>query len=669
MTKDDNVHQEENSGLPEYEINNRSCTDCICCIIYIIFLGAFIFVFAYGIANGDPSRFATIFDTDGKRCGHEADGTLDFPRGYLYQPLHGLTKAVCVKDCPTWTGETRVTKVDCYGEGEKFKKDVGTCEYSGDFEFNKLPGDFDKYFPEKFLIYTSKSYFGKVCLPTGITAASALNWAKNITIAMEAAEKFEETFDDLKRLWLQYLILAGIAIVLSMLSLLITRCCAGVFVWLIILLFLVTIFAAASFALIERNRLVQQQADQQNGAAAESNSTTTDNSNNSSSSGTTSIGSEDDNLFTFTDNFSSSYYNARNLKIASICLFVFGGICLLVVLFSISSIAVSIAVIKTASEFIASNCCIIFTPIIISIFLIIFIFAWIAGLVFLWSVGELEAGGATAFAKIKWDQKTKGFMVLYFFGLLWNAAFINYMTIFIVACTVAMWYFTYNKPESRPRCPSFKAFWWALRYHLGSLAFGAFLLAVIQFIKFLLMYVVHYVESLKKKGIENKMVTWILKCLVCCVSCFERLIKYISSLGYAYLAISRKNFCSSCANAFTLLVENPMKFGMVAAMGTVFAFIGKVFVASLTGVIGYFLIKAFKETYEELHSTLVPVVFFVILGYFVASIFFAVYGVAADSVIICFFYSKKELGHLNISAPASMQGFYDNYRKKDDHQS
>ena len=655
MTKDDNVlGDSETPSMPVFDIKNRKCTDCLCCIFYMVFLGAFFFVLVYGFINGDPSRFATIFDIDGKQCGHEASGTLDYPRGYLYQPLKGLTKAVCVKDCPTWeTGAARQTKVDCYGQGEKFKSEVGTCEYSGSFEFNKLPGEFTTFFPEKFLIYTTKSYFKKVCLPTGITAASAVNWAKNITIAMEAAEKFEETFDDLKKLWLQFLILAAIAILLSIISLLITRCCAGVFVWLIILLFLVLIFASATFAWFEHKTLEKLQADKVNGAAA---ATTT-----------TSVGGEGDNLLTFTDNFSSSYYNSKNLKIASICLYVFGGICLLVVLFSISSIAVSIAVIKTASEFIASNCCIIFTPIIISIFLIAFIFLWLAGLVFLWSVGELEAGGVTAFAKIKWDQKTKGFMVLYFFGLLWNAAFINYMTIFIVASTVAMWYFTYDKPETRPRCASFKAFWWALRYHLGSLAFGAFLLAVIQFIKFLLMYVVHYVENLKKKGVENKMVTWVLKCLVCCVSCFERFIKYISSLGYAYLAISGKNFCQSCANAFVLLVENPMKFGMVAAMGSVFAFIGKVFVAALTGVIGHFMVKeGFKDTYEELHSTLIPVIFFVILGYFVASVFFAVYGVAADSVIICFFYSKKELGHMNISAPASMQSFYDNYRKNDD---
>jgi hypothetical protein len=626
-----NNTQTENSVMKD-----RGCTDCICCIIYVIFLGAFIFVFAFGLSKGNPANFATIFDSDSKQCGHADDGMADYPVGFLYQPLTGLKKAVCIKECPSWTGDTRVTELQCNVAGKSFvDAGITDCKYEGDFEFNKLPGEYNTYASEKLLIYESKQFFDKFCLPTGITASSALNWAKNITIAVEASEKFEEVFSDLKLLWKHFLILGVIAILLSIISLCLTRCCAGVFIWLIILAFLVLVFVGAVFAMKESNRLKEGQTDQING----------DSSSN------------------FVDNFSSNYLGSKNLYRISIFLYIFGAISILIVLFSLSSIAISIAVIKTASEFIASNCFIIFTPILISLLMLAFIFVWLVGLVYLWSVGELEAGGVTAFAKIRWDQKTKYFMVFYFFGFLWNVAFINYLTIFIVACTVAFWYFSYDRPEDKPRFPILKSFWWSLRFHLGSLAFGAFVLAVIQFIKFCLMFVASYVESLQKKGIQNQFVSWILKCMICCVQCFERFIKYMSSLGYAYLAISGKNFCSSCSNAFTLLVSNPMKFGMVAAMGTVFAFIGKLFVASLSGVTGYFLVKYMDtKIYGEVHSILWPVIFFVILGYFIASIFFSVYGVAADSVIICFFYSKENSTGYH-SAPTSMQSFYDNYKK------
>ena len=627
---------------------DRKCTDCICCIVYVLFFCAFIGVFGYGLAKGDPTRLATIFDYDQKQCGHAEFGTAEYPVGYLYQPLKGLTRAVCVKKCPVWEGTTRVTTLDCIRTGDKLKNEINEkCEYTGDFEFNKLPDEYSTYAAEDYLIYNTKEYFSKFCLPVGITADAALNWAKNITIAVEAAEKFEEIFTDVKLLWLQFAMLGGIAIVLSIISLCLTRCCAGVFVWLIIFAFLGLVFAGAVFSMKESNRLAELTVDQTNGE-------------NASSSGT----ADDSKVTTFSDNFSSSYYNSQNLKIASICMYILGGISVLVVLFSLSSIAISIAVIKTASEFISSNCMIIFVPLVISILIVGFIFAWIFGLVYLWSIGTLEPGTLTAFATVKWDTTNKYLMVFYFFGLLWNMAFINYMTIFIVACCVAIWYFTYDNPDQRPRFPICRSLWWALRYHLGSLGFGALLLAIIQFIKFVLMYIVHYIQSLEKKGVESNMIKWVVKCLICCVSCFERVIQYISTLGYAYLAISSENFCSSCATAFKLLVANPMKFGMVHAMGSIFAFIGKIFVGASTGVIGWALVKYNETLNEQVQSMIVPCIFFVLLGYMVAAVFFSVYGVAADSVIVCYFFAKENPSHGTV-APSSMQAFYDSYKKED----
>lgn len=651
MKEGDPIPMENNAFQPDNKpthgpLYDRGCTDCICCIIYVLFLGAFFGVLFYGIVKGDPTRLATVFDYDKNQCGHADSGTQDYPVGYLYQPLKGLTRALCIKKCPTWesTG-SRVTTLDCIRTGDQIKSEVNDkCEYTGDFEFDKLPDDFDKYKDEGLLIYNTKEFFGKLCIPVGITADAALNWAKNITLVVESAQKFEEIFADVKLLWVQFAMIGGIAIVLSLISLLLTRCCAGVFVWLIILAFLGLLFAGAVFALKESNRLAENTVDNIN-----SNQTAEE---------------KESNALSFTDNFSTTYYNARNLKIASIVLFIVGGISVLVVLFSLSSIAISIAVIQTASEFISSNCLIIFVPLVISILVAGFILGWIVGLVFLWSIGTLEAGTFTPFATVKWDNTNKYLMVFYFFGLLWNVAFINYMTIFIVACCVAFWYFSVENPDNRPRFPICKALWWSLRYHLGSLGFGALLLAIIQFVKFVLMYLVHYIQELQKKGIESKMLIWFVKCMVCCISCFERVIQYISSLGYAYLAISGKNFCVSCSKAFTLLVANPMKFGMVNAMGTVFALIGKLFVAASAALIGWALIEYNQELSDSISSRVVPIILFALIGYMIAAVFFSVYGIAADSVIMCFFYSKEEYPNDHISAPSSMQSFYDKYRKE-----
>lgn len=86
------------------------------------------------------------------------------------------------------------------------------------------------------------------------------------------------------------------------------------------------------------------------------------------------------------------------------------------------------------------------------------------------------------FVAIEWTNQDLGLLIAHIFSSLWNVAFINYLMIFIIACTCVIWYYN-NKdsPNYFPR-PILTSGWWAFRYHLGSIALGAFILAIIWFI-------------------------------------------------------------------------------------------------------------------------------------------------------------------------------------------
>lgn len=177
------------------------------------------------------------------------------------------------------------------------------------------------------------------------------------------------------------------------------------------------------------------------------------------------------------------------------------------------------------------------------------------------------------------------------FCALWNIAFINYLMVFIIACTCVIWYYN-NKdsPNYFPR-PIITSTWWAFRYHLGSIALGAFILAIIWFVQLILAYIAKKVEDMKKNGVESKVLEWTVKCLMICVACFERIVKFISKLGFIKVAVSSESFCVSCFKSFTLIFQNPMKFGLLHALGSIFTLIGKLFISSLCGVIGYFMLS------------------------------------------------------------------------------
>jgi hypothetical protein len=83
-------------------MSKRSCTDPLCCLIFIAFIGGMIGIAAYGLSKGNPDLIGRGYDADGHMCGVD-EGYEDYP--YLYWPLPGIDDdyrdlTVCVKSCP-----------------------------------------------------------------------------------------------------------------------------------------------------------------------------------------------------------------------------------------------------------------------------------------------------------------------------------------------------------------------------------------------------------------------------------------------------------------------------------------------------------------------------------------------------------------------------------------
>jgi choline transporter-like protein 2/4/5 len=59
------------------------------------------------------------------------------------------------------------------------------------------------------------------------------------------------------------------------------------------------------------------------------------------------------------------------------------------------------------------------------------------------------------------------------------------------------------------------------------MAFGSLIIAVVQFIRAVLMWC-----QRRLKGAENKFLVFILGCLQCCFACVERFLKFINKNAY-----------------------------------------------------------------------------------------------------------------------------------------
>ncbi|CAK7304598.1 Choline transporter-like protein 5 [Vulpes lagopus] len=249
-----------------------------------------------------------------------------------------------------------------------------------------------------------------------------------------------------------------------------------------------------------------------------------------------------------------------------------------------------------------------------------------------------------------------------------------------LAGAFASYYWAFRKPDDIPPYPLFTAFGRAIRYHTGSLAFGSLLLALIQMFKIVLEYLDRRlkgncsmcsctlgasVEDGKFRGLlchhlgpfykglaymllqrrytndaQNNISKFLQCCLKCCFWCLENVIKYFNRNAYVMIAIYGKNFCRSARDAFNLLMRNILKVAVMDKVTDFVLILGKILVAGCIGMLAFLLFTQRLPTIIEGPTSLnyywVPLLTVIIGSYLVAHGFFSVYAMCIDTIFICF---------------------------------
>lgn len=188
--------------------------------------------------------------------------------------------------------------------------------------------------------------------------------------------------------------------------------------------------------------------------------------------------------------------------------------------------------------------------------------------------------------------------------------------------------------------------WISFRYHLGSLAFGSFIIALVQFIRYTLMYLERQAAAAK-----NRIVVIALKIVQCCLWCFEKCLKFLNKNAYIQIALVGKGFCTSAKAAFFLIFRNMARFGAVAMLGSIIYCIGILFITIGSSAAGYFILKALHPEV----TPILPMFMYAVTAYLVAKLFMNVFGLSVDTMLQCFI-ATEEMGVDSGFVPIQLQG-------------
>lgn len=285
------------------------------------------------------------------------------------------------------------------------------------------------------------------------------------------------------------------------------------------------------------------------------------------------------------------------------------GIWLLIIVFMCNRIRLAIALVEVTAEYMSSTWSVYIIPFIFYILSGFFYAYWVSLSIYLYSSGTVSKSSSSFIPSVTWTSTTRYAWWYHLFALFYINAFINAYNQFVTASSAVIWYFEHNI-EGGPTRPVSRSFYRGLRYHIGSLAFGALIVAIIRFMMAVVEYIKQKLDATHAGKTAGKIYNCLLTCCQCCLECIARIVEFINKHAYIQIAIKGESFCTSAFEGFGLVFRNLGRWSMLFLIGSFFNFIGMLFISSGTGLVGYLLITRITYYSQRLYSPVLPTMVF-----------------------------------------------------------
>ncbi len=469
-------------------IKRRWITDVFFGILFFIFCIGMLVVAGYGFYLGNPLMLLIGWDSDQNGCGYSPD-TLDY--GMLYFPqmpstqvvedlqngnysssLQMLSYGVCVKSCPSADSNE---PVDCKPTSYM----AGSSAYANCMNYPSQTGG--RNGPP--FRYKTLNVLNSFCIPDGSSYVNEETYVafKNAFFSNVYGETAGVWAYNVAKAWAVLLVGAALAVVFGYLYLFIIRLIGGAIIWVSFVLIVLALAGGGFYS-----------------------------------------------YFYLRPTYDPTNPTYEYLAYGAYTLWGLSGLTCILLCCCYNAVKLGIAVFKTTAQYVQANMNIFFLPAWSSAVALLWLLLGLGSAVFVFSVGTpMPRPGYEFITEIKWSDQTRYIFFYHVFGLFWINAFIIGCAEFIIGASACLWYFECNT-DSKGKGTVMRGFHWLLRYHMGSIAFGSFMIAICQMIRFLFEYY--------RKKITTMPQTKLVKALICMTRyllwLMEKCVKYMTKNAY-----------------------------------------------------------------------------------------------------------------------------------------
>ena len=425
-------------------------------------------------------------------------------------------------------------------------------------------------------VYESVGFAGRVCIPKNPNLTNAVRKRVNLS-------KAQEIIEDIKDAWPVFIIVMIISIAFCFFFYCLLQSCAGPMIVFMLAGAICGLIGFGVFNWYEKRAL--------------------------------------ENESVYNEDLADDYKNT-----AIVC-WVVAGLLLIAVCCLASRIKVAVSMISAAADFITDVPLSLFIPIILTGVLAVFLIWWIISFSYLFSVGELRYDSGDLFGDMVWTTEVEVGVYLMGFGLLWFFSFLMSSNIFVISSLSASWYFERDTGNQISMLFAFKMAWF---YHLGTLAFGSFLIALLWAITLILTYVYNKVKQ------ETGKDSFMLKCMICFVACFERTLRFLNKHAYIEVVLRNNNFCGSVKKCISVMTDNFARFAILSGLVNLFLLFGTVLIAVGVSFLGHLILTLYGKWKNVEFESFGPLVIIFLIALVVSLLFNEIFEISSDTMLHCF---------------------------------
>ncbi|XP_067886787.1 choline transporter-like protein 1 [Heterodontus francisci] len=619
---------DENSTRQWKPLEQRSCTDILWLLILILFCIGMAIICGFAIASGAVQRLVFGYDSYGNICGQKntkmredkltgLDHT-DNKYVFFLDPCNlDITQfkinsiALCVAKCPD-------TDLNTLQDVQNFALKNGSKLCSYQLEPSEYVPKKSTLCP-KLPVKSSKPVpFFHRCAP--VESDCYFKFIKALTTFVSDNSVLQRVVTGVMTSKEIIIGLCFLSLVLAMLLMVVIRYISKVLVWILAILTILGSIGGTAvlwWLYADQKKSVKEKTIEADGKVAED--------------------------------------NVQALLVYAIVATVVTVILLLLMLIMRKRVALTIALFHVAGNVFVHIPLLVFQPIWTFLALAFFWIYWVTVLLLLGTAGYPEKNDQGN-VEFKVSGPLQYTWIYHLFGLIWISEFILACQQMTVAGAVVTYYFTRDKSHL-PETPILSSICRLIRYHLGTVAKGAFIITLVKIPRLILMYVHNQL-----KGKENACAKCMLKSCMCCLWCLEKCLLYLNRNAYVATAINSTSFCTSARDAFMILVENALKVAAINTVGDFVLFLGKVLIVLITGFIGIVLLNHQRDY----TVWVLPLLIVCLFAFFVSHCFLSIYEMVVDVLFLCFAVDCKH----NDGTPGreyymdkSLMEFMDNSRK------